>query len=122
MNNKGMSQRALALLVFLCILFLCLPAAALELSPDKITYAEPLTGISLGTGSLSLNVGESYTFPLTFEPESSSADFIKWYADESTVHIDPKSHTVTAIAPGTTTVLAESFDGFCSAVCSITVK
>lgn len=81
------------------------------------------SGIDLGVESLTLEVGESYSFQVSYEPEAASIHALKWsVTDDSIISIDPIHFTVTALQPGTARILAESFDGYDWDVCTVTVN
>ena len=103
----------------LCFLILILPVSAQEEDPGTL---RTITKIDLGTESLNLSVGESYTFDISFEPADTILRTLDWYiTDESVISIDPLTDTVTALANGEARIFAESFDQFSYAVCTITV-
>ena len=82
-----------------------------------------VTKIDLGTDDLTLEVGESYTFRVTYEPEEPSVHALKWnISDESVIEIDPAHFTVKALRPRTARILAESPEGYAYDICTVTVK
>lgn len=106
------------LLFFVCLLLFSLPAAAQE----NRQYI-PIERIDLGVKDLTLAVGETYVFPIRFEPADPSIHTLNWFTtDDTVVQVDAAEAAVTALRPGSVRVLAESFDGTASAVCMITVS
>lgn len=79
--------------------------------------------IDLGVETLTLEVGESYSFSVSYEPEDMAVHALKWsVSDDSVVTIDPVRFTVTALQAGTARILAESFDGYAYDICTVTVN
>ncbi len=106
-----------ALLAVLLSAFLHLPAGA----QDEVSYYRPITDISLNIKELTMNVGDSFTLPVTYEPAETPSVFLQWYTDEKTIRIDPETFTVTALSAGSTRLLVESSGGFAWDHCDITV-
>ena len=106
-----------ALLTVLLSAFLYLPAGA----QDEVSYYRPITDISLNIKELTMNVGDSFTLPVTYEPAETPNVFLQWYTDEKTILIDPETFTVTALSAGSTRLLVESTGGFAWDHCDITV-
>ncbi len=95
---------------------------ALLLTASVLGFS-PVIKIDLGKDDLTLEVGESYTFRVTYEPEEPSVHALKWnISDESVLEIDPVHFTVTALSAGTARILAESLDGYAYDICTVTVK
>ena len=87
------------------------------------TRISPVTKIDLGKDDLTLEVGKSYTFRVTYEPEEPSFHALKWnISDDSVLEIDPVHFTVTALSAGMARILAESLDGYAYDICTVTVK
>lgn len=99
-------------LCLLLVLLLSVPAAG----------SSNTSGIDLGVENLTLEVGESYSFRVTYEPEP-AIHALKWnVTDDSIISIDPVHYTVTGLQPGTARILAESFDGYAWDTCTVTVS
>lgn len=113
MNFKSLTtQRNIFALCLLLVLLLTVPAAG----------SSNMSGIDLGVESLTLEVGESYSFQVTYEPET-AIHALKWsVTDDSIINIDPVHYTVTGLQPGTARILAESFDGYDWDTCTVTVS
>ncbi len=87
------------------------------------TSYQPIRKVDLGAASLTLEVGEKYTFSVSFDPESPPVTQLIWFnTDNTVVAVNQLTGTVTALAPGTAWVMAESFDKEAWAVCEITVS
>ena len=81
-----------------------------------------MSGIDLGVESLTLEVGENYSFQVSYNPEA-AIHALKWsVTDDSIISIDPVHYTVTGLQAGTARILAESFDGYAWDVCAVTVN
>ena len=112
-SNSFHKHVRVVLVCFFITLFLSFPAAG----------RDHVTNIDLGVEDLTLNVGESYTFTVTYEPENPSFHSLKWnLSDESILEIDPAAFTVKALRPGTARILAESFDGYAYDICTVNVS
>lgn len=95
---------------------------ALFLTSSVLGYS-PVTKIDLGTDDLTLGVGESYTFRVTYEPEEPAFRALKWnISDDSVIEIDPARFTVKALSPGMARILAESPEGYAYDICTVTVR
>ena len=117
MKNKHLM--VLSFLVLLCLTLSGLPAAA---QGENLGYEGPIMNVDLGITSLSLSVGESYTFQVTFEPEDNPFKTLKWFVtDESVIQIDPLTDTVAALADGEACIYVETLDQAAHAVCNVTV-
>ena len=104
--------------VLICLLF----AAAAVSAADPAYSKSPITNVDLGVTDLILDVGESYTFDVKFEPENTAFRLLSWFTtDDSIVSIDSKTDTVTALRPGSVRIYAESFDHVSSAYCDVEV-
>lgn len=113
--NNFYYRHNIFLYVIAAVLILCSAAAAGN-------YA-PITSVDLGVEQLELEVGESYTFEVTYEPAEPSFYSLLWtVSDTSVISIDPASFTVTASAPGEAAILAESLDGVSFDICTVTVN
>lgn len=100
---------------------LCIFLALLITLP--VLGTPPITKIDLGVDILTLEVGESYSFRVTYEPENPRYHALKWsVSDNSILEIDPVHFTVTALKAGTARILAESLDGFSYDICTVTVS
>ena len=82
-----------------------------------------VTGVSLNTDSLSLEVGESETLTATITPSNATDQNVTWSSNNESVATVGTSGKVTAIKAGTATITATAADGSGkSASCSVTVK
>lgn len=89
--------------------------------PGDVIYK--VTGVSLNTDSLSLEVGESETLTATITPSNATDQNVTWSSNNESVATVDTSGKVTAIKAGTATITATAADGSGkSASCSVTVK
>ena len=108
--------------LFILLLFCLLAVFPVYAQEEDAVRSASITKVDLGVDSLDLAVGESYTFDVAFEPADTVLQTLDWYVtDEDVISIDPLTDTVTALAAGEARILAESFDGFSYAVCTVTV-
>ena len=119
MRNLKKQKICALILALLCLMLFSIPATAQE---EEVEIPGPVRKIDLGVESLHLNVGESYSFQVRFEPAATSLTTLDWtVTDERVLSIDPQTDTITALADGEARLFAESFDGFAYAVCNVTV-
>ena len=104
-------------IILLSLMSLCLPAGAQSEKPKGESYSyvtgsvrttyRPITKVDLGVSLLNLNVGESYTFKVSYEPAEPAYTHLYWtVSDETVISVDPVTFTVKALKPGTATVTA----------------
>lgn len=121
MRNKPFAERAFALIVLiLCIAALCVPAAAQRSGKPNYT---PITKVDLGVDKVELEVGESYTFKVSYEPAEPFIKELVWIpTDKSIVTADMASFSIKAEKPGRTMMMVYSFDKNAYDTCEIVVK
>ena len=111
------------MIMLFLLLFTALPGMAAGQNGSEPKSNQPVTKIDLGVRELTLEVGESYTFSVTYEPENTAFPYLRWYSsDESVIKIDGLHFTVTALAPGNAVIYTESLDSVSHAVCSVQVS
>ncbi|MBR3815352.1 MAG: Ig-like domain-containing protein [Clostridia bacterium] len=81
----------------------------------------PVTGLTLDTSSLSLDVGEYYTFLATVYPSNASDKGITWRTDNSSVVAVAQTGLIKAKAAGTAIITATTDDGNFTQKCKVTV-
>jgi len=120
-------------IILLSLMSLCLPAGAQSEKPKGESYSyvtgsvrttyRPITKVDLGVSLLNLNVGESYTFKVSYEPAEPAYTHLYWtVSDETVISVDPVTFTVKALKPGTARILAESFDRISYTWCDVIVQ
>ena len=86
-----------------------------------VKVTQKATGMKLSAASLILDVGESYTLEVTFNPKNTTETKVLWsVSDKSVAKVDAKGK-VTAIAAGETLITAKSSNGL-TAVCKVKVN
>ena len=111
------------ILLFFLLLFTALPVMAAEQNSGEQKSNSPVTKIDLGIRELTMEIGDSYTFNVTFEPKNTARPYLRWYSsDESVIQIDGLYFTVTALAPGNAVIYTESLDSVSHAFCSVQVN
>lgn len=86
-----------------------------------LTPVVPVTGVTLDKETVSMKVGERVTLTATVEPENATDRFVDWISyktDVATVSYG----VVTAVAPGTATIVAINYESGCMAFCEVTVE
>ena len=116
------NYRFSAVFIYLALLCLAMISFPVMAQDEDYVHYEPITKVDLGVNSLNLEVGDRYTFHVTFEPENTILDTLDWYVtDEHVISIDPLTNTLTALADGEARIFAESLDQISYAVCDVTV-
>ncbi|MCQ2315455.1 MAG: Ig-like domain-containing protein [Bacteroidales bacterium] len=81
----------------------------------------PVTGVTLNTGELSLNVGATETLTATVVPDNATNKNVTWSSNQESVATVSESGVVTAVAAGTATITVTTEDGNKTASCNVTV-
>ena len=81
-----------------------------------------VTGISLNKTSATLKTGETLQLSATISPSNATNKNISWGSTDSSVAKVSSNGLVTAVSPGTITIIAQTFDGSYRAYCTITVQ
>lgn len=81
----------------------------------------PVESVSLNQNALNLVPGESVILSALITPSNATKRSVRWTSSNSSVATVLVTGKVIAIAPGTTTITATTFDGGLSATCSVTV-
>ena len=96
-------------------------------SGNPVTYK--VTGVSLSSETLALDVGDSATLTATVTPENADDKTVMWSSDHSEIvavtpdTADSKKATITAKGTGTATITATAADGSGkTAACTVTVE
>lgn len=84
----------------------------------RVAVVAVLTDIRLDTGSLKMEIGETYTFGVTVKPDAVTNPTLHWSTSNAGV-VSVQDGSVTAIAPGTATITVSSDD--VKATCEVTV-
>ena len=79
----------------------------------------PVTGISLDTLSLSLNIGGEYTLTATVQPDNATDKTVTWTSSSDDIVTVSADGKVTAIALGSATITAKAGDQ--TATCDVSV-
>lgn len=88
--------------------------------PGDVIYK--VTGVSLNTDSLSLEVGESETLTATITPSNATNPNVTWSSDNTSVATVDANGEVTTVGAGTATITATAADGSGEkATCAVTV-
>ena len=86
-----------------------------------VKVTQKATGMKLSAASLILDVGESYTLEVTFNPKNTTETKVLWsVSDKSVAKVDAKGK-VTAISAGETIITAKSSNGL-TAICKVKVN
>ncbi|WP_169513355.1 Ig-like domain-containing protein [Flexithrix dorotheae] len=82
----------------------------------------PVTGISVGPGSVTLEEGETTHLNATVAPADASDPSVSWTSDDNSVATVNENGLVTAVSAGTANITVTSNDGNFTATSSITVN
>ncbi len=115
--------RPIAGLVLILLLCFCASSAAAQEEPAVIQPVyQPITDISLGVEHLELEVGDTYAFRISYQPETPAFTSLNWFTtDDSVIEIDPVKNIVTAKKAGRARIFAESLDGVSFDTCDVAV-
>ena len=92
-----------------------------RLYPEGKEPNVPTTGITLDKSTLALAVGGSEQLTATIEPPAATNQNVVWSSNNTGVATVSSAGVVTAIAPGTATIFADTEDGGHTASCTVTV-
>jgi len=88
----------------------------------KVTPDPSLKGISLSSSVMTLQVGESKTLSVSFNPPYAANKNVTWTSTSTAVAAVSQEGVVTAFSEGNATVTAVAEDGGYSASCEVTVS
>jgi uncharacterized protein YjdB len=86
-----------------------------------VTVEQPVTGVSLDTTALTLDVPQTATLKATVAPEDATDKSVTWASDNETVATVAEG-VVTAVAEGTANITVTTTDGEFKATCVVTVR
>jgi len=81
-----------------------------------------VTGVSLNTASLALEVGQAGALSATVLPDNATNKSVTWSSSNSSIAVVSSSGRVTAIAVGTATIIVTTEDGSKTDQCTVTVS
>ena len=88
-----------------------------------VVVAQPVTGISLNTGGVSLEALSTYQLTATISPDTASNKNIEWSSSDETVASVDENGLVTAMSKGEAIITAAALDGSnVTATCKVTVR
>jgi uncharacterized protein YjdB/serine/threonine protein kinase len=80
-----------------------------------------VTGVSLNTSNITLEIGGSYTLTAIVSPDNATDKSVSWSVSDSSVLSVSSSGVVTALRTGTADVIVRTNDGSKTASCRVTV-
>ena len=86
-----------------------------------VTVKQPVTGVTLDTTALTLDVPQTATLKATVAPEDATDKSVTWASDNETV-ATVVDGVVTAVAEGTANITVTTTDGGFKATCVVTVR
>lgn len=96
-------------------------AAVIEIYPDPVTPAIPVTDVSLNKSTLTLRIGTQEILRATIIPEDASNKNLTWTSDNPAVAIVHSNGAVIAVSEGTAEITVTTYDGDKTATCLVTV-
>jgi len=90
-----------------------------------VTISPPIilvTGVSLNKNSLVIMVGDNDTLSATVAPANATDKYVYWYSDNSSVATVDNNGNVVGVSDGTAIITVQTFDGFKTATCAVTVS
>ncbi len=97
-------------------------AFACEKKNDNNGDPVAVTDVSLNQTSATLTTGGTLTLVATVEPDDATVKTVEWESSNPTVATVLSSGLVTAIAPGSATIMVVTDDGNKTATCALTVN
>ena len=92
-------------------------------STCKVTVEDiALTGISLSPSAPTMKIGQTVTLTVSYTPSDATNKEVTWNSGKPDVASVDQSGKVTAVAPGSSQIVATSKDGGLKAVCNVTVQ
>jgi len=92
-------------------------------STCKVTVEDiALTGISLSPSASTMKIGQTVTLTVSYTPSDATNKEVTWNSGKPDVASVDQSGKVTAVAPGSSQIVATSKDGGLKAVCNVTVQ
>ncbi|MBM6777602.1 Ig-like domain-containing protein [Collinsella tanakaei] len=86
-----------------------------------VSVAGAVSGVTLDKTSLSLDKGESYTLKATVTPADAENKKVTWRSSDTKVATVDANGKVTAVAPGSATIIVTTEDGNKTATCAVSV-
>lgn len=86
-----------------------------------VTVTQPVTGVLLNTGTLTLFTGDTATLTATVQPDSATNKNVTWSSDNEAVATVDNSGKITAVTAGEANITVKTEDGNHSADCKVTV-
>jgi uncharacterized protein YjdB len=86
------------------------------------TVIVPVSGVSLDTASVELEIDETLQLNATVSPENATNKEVIWRSDAEQVAEVSETGLITAIAKGTANIIVETKDGALKDTCRVTVK
>ena len=86
-----------------------------------VTVKQPVTGVTLDTTALTLDVPQTATLKATVAPEDATDKSVTWASDNETV-ATVVDGIVTAVAEGTANITVTTTDGGFKATCVVTAR
>ncbi|MBR5486195.1 MAG: Ig-like domain-containing protein [Oscillospiraceae bacterium] len=93
-----------------------------EEPPPNETDNSKVTGVSLDTDSITLQVGDSYGLQAAVAPPEAEDQRVRWSSSDTAVAKVNDSGKVTAVSSGTAVITAATRDGGFKASCTVTVE
>lgn len=87
---------------------------------DGVIYK--VTGVSLSSNTLTLDVGESEALTATITPSNATDKSVTWKSSDTNIATVDANGKVIAASVGTTTITIETKDGEFTATCTVTVS
>ena len=109
-------------ILFLFIVVLLATQSAFAAGNEERIDNSQLESITLDENVLTLNVGQSHTFSVTFQPGVPNYDRLSWVStNNQVVAVEAESNTAAAKAPGKAILYARAADSGIFAFCQVTV-
>ena len=88
----------------------------------KLTKPVPVSGVSLNTTNITLDIGDTYTLKATVSPSTATHQEVNWQTSNSSVATISSTGKVTAKATGAAIITVTTDDGGYEATCYVNVN
>jgi hypothetical protein len=118
---KSSAKKRGGWLLTVCAVLLAAPLTITLAACESPTAAVPVTGVSLNTNSLPMNVGAAQSLTATVHPGNATNKAVTWSSSDTNIATVDKG-AVTAVSQGTATITVTTVDGGKTAACVVTVS
>jgi len=112
-------QKYAAILALAVSAIVLLPTACSKEQQEEEEPIIPVTGITLNQSTATLLVGATMTLDASVEPAEAPNKTVTWSTSDDQIATVSPAGEITAVAPGTATIIATTDDGKFTATCTV---